>query len=216
LEEKGLIIQTSPRPVIYQAVDPKVALDMILKNYKDARNEALKQFEELKKQDVVSKPQPPIFYIFGDKNLEFKIRDMIASATEKVYCGTSEKYLKYVKKLAKKEQIKLNLILLSENTEVKNQLENLFSGNIQIQLRNPSSMTENRMRRNENLNRQYSFLAELADLDNLFLLVIDENEALIVPPLKSNSLSALATTNKAIIFFITQIFLMSQAGTLEQ
>jgi sugar-specific transcriptional regulator TrmB len=196
-------------------VAPKIALDMILKNYKDAKNEALQQFEELEKQELVVKTQPPIFYILGDKNLEFKIKDMIDSATEKVYCQTSEKYLKYVKKLAKKEQIKLNLILLSENTEVKIQLENLFSGNAQIHLRNLSSMNENRMRANEDVNRQFSILAELADMDNFFLLVIDENEALIVPPLKSNSLSALTTTNKAIIFYITQIFLMSQTGTFE-
>ena len=33
LEEKGLIVQTSPRPVIYQAIAPNIALEMITDKY---------------------------------------------------------------------------------------------------------------------------------------------------------------------------------------
>ena len=38
LEEKGLIVQTSPRPVIYQAVAPNIALEMITEKYENAKN----------------------------------------------------------------------------------------------------------------------------------------------------------------------------------
>ena len=43
LEKNGLIILTSPRPATYQAIEPKIALEIIIKRYMDAKKEALIQ-----------------------------------------------------------------------------------------------------------------------------------------------------------------------------
>ena len=37
------------------------------------------------------------------------------------------------------------------------------------------------------------------DLDNLFKLIVDDSELLTIPPLKSDSLSAITSTNEALI-----------------
>src|SRR5208337_5394159 len=122
LEEKGLIVQTSPRPVIYQAVAPNIALEMITDKYENEKTEAIKQFKAAEKQELIDKPSPPLCYIFGAKSLEFKIRDMLDNARESVCCRTSEKYLKYIEKLAKKD-VRLHLIITSEDPGLQKRLE---------------------------------------------------------------------------------------------
>ena len=48
LEKNGLIILTSPRPATYQAIEPKVALEIIIKRYMHAKKEALIHLQDFK------------------------------------------------------------------------------------------------------------------------------------------------------------------------
>ena len=203
LEEKGLIVQTSPRPVIYQAVAPNIALEMITDKYGNAKNEAIKQFKAAENQELIDKQTPPLFYIFGDKSLEFKIRDMLENARESVYCRTSEKYLKHIEKLAKKD-VKLNLDIMSKDPEAQKRLENLFKkGNAQIQTLNVGqNMKKMADAAGEEARKRMSSILEMIDWENMFVLIVDEAEALIIPPLKSDSLSAITITNKAMVYYM--------------
>ena len=203
LEEKGLIVQTSPRPVIYQAVAPNIALEMITNKYGNAKNEAIKQFKAAENQELIDKQTPPLFYIFGDKSLEFKIRDMLENAKESVYCRTSEKYLKHIEKLAKKD-VKLNLDIMSKDPEAQKRLENLFKkGNAQIQTLNVGhNMKKMADAAGVEARKRMSSILEMIDWENMFVLIVDEAEALIIPPLKSDSLSAITITNKAMVYYM--------------
>jgi hypothetical protein len=51
-------------------------------------------------------------------------------------------------------------------------------------------------------NRSMGGMIDLIDLDNQFTLVVDDSEVLLVPPLKDDSLTAITSTNKALIFRI--------------
>jgi sugar-specific transcriptional regulator TrmB len=210
LEERGLIVQTSPRPAIYQAIAPDIALEMIVNKYEDAKKEAVNQFKIAKKLELTGKTPPPLYYIFGNKSLEFKINDMLENARESVYCQTSEQYLKYVEKLAKKD-IKLRLMVKSENPKLRKQLENLFkNGDAQIGTFNNRHMMNQVGPAGEKTWQQMSSRSEkmdmenLIDMENMMILVVDDSESLMILPIKSDSLSAINSTNKAMVFLMRQ------------
>jgi sugar-specific transcriptional regulator TrmB len=199
LEKNGMIVQTSPRPVIYQAVAPNIVLEMIMKRYEDAKNEAMNHFQLLKQQEIKDRPEPPLFFIFGAKSMEFKIRDMLESAKDSVDCRTSEKYLKYIEKLAKKD-VKVKLVVMSENQEIEERLNSLFKkGNAQVQVINRNQVASSHDDASESARKRLSIMNEMIDVENTFMLIVDDSEALMIPPLKNESLIALTSSNKGMI-----------------
>ena len=48
--------------------------------------------------------------------------------------------------------------------------------------------------------RSMESIMDHIDLDNQFMLVIDDSEFITIPPFKSESLTAITSTNKALIF----------------
>jgi len=200
LEESGLIVLTSPRPATYQAIEPRVALELILKKHQDAKRQALKEFKILKKEEIITEASSPLWFIFGAKSFEFKIKDMLGNARESVYCQTSGKYLEYIEKAAKKN-IKIDLLIV-DGQDTKKRLEHLSKkGNVKLQILKSQILGHHDETETELHKRSRADLKEIVDLDNLFILVVDDSEVLIMPPLKT-SLSAITSTNKAVIFGI--------------
>ena len=201
LEETGLIVLTSPRPATYQAIEPRVALELIIKRHQDAKKAALKEFQVLKKQEIITESSSPLWFIFGAKSFEFKIKDMLKNARESVYCQTSGKYLDYIEKAAKKN-IKIYLVLMADDKDTKKRLEPLSKkGNVTIQLIEKSQIVETLEHHETELQkRSGANVMDMLDFDNSFTLLVDDSELLTIPPLKSNSLSAITSTNKAFIF----------------
>jgi sugar-specific transcriptional regulator TrmB len=201
LEKNGLIILTSPRPATYQAIEPKIALEIIIKRYMDAKKEALIQLQDFKNQEITIKPNNPLFFIFGGKSIEFKIKDMLKNAKESIYCQTSIKYLDYIEKTAKKN-IQINLVIMVDGNNSKGRLERLSRmSNVKIKIKEKNKIIE-RMEKDNLKNRSMGGMIDLIDLDNQFTLVVDDSEVLLVPPLKDDSLTAITSTNKALIFRI--------------
>lgn len=202
LEENDIIVLTSPRPANYQAIEPKIALELMIKRHEEAKDEALKQFKILEQQDTTPKLTSPIWFIFGAKSFQFKIQDMLKNARETVYCQTSEKYLKYIEKVAKKN-IKLFLVIMIDSQDTRKRLEKLSKkNNVRINiiekeqlLKTPEFISHEK----ELYKRNKSHLLDIMDLDNLFKLIVDDSELLTIPPLKSDSLSAITSTNEALI-----------------
>ncbi len=199
LEKNGLIILTSPRPATYQAIEPKIALEIITKRYEDAKKEALIQLQDFKNQEITIKPNNPLFFIFGGKSIEFKIKDLLKNAKGSIYCQTSIKYLDYIEKSAKKN-IQINLVIMVDGNNSKGRLERLSRmSNVKINITEKNQIIE-RMEKINPKNKSMDNMMDLIDLDNQFMLVVDDSEVLVVPPLKDNSLTALNSTNKALIF----------------
>jgi hypothetical protein len=73
--------------------------------------------------------------------------------------------------------------------------------NVKIKIKEKNKMTESTEK--DNLKkRSMDSMTDLIDLDNQFMLVVDDSEILAVPPLKDDSLTAITSTNKALIFRI--------------
>jgi len=202
LEESGLIVLTSPRPATYQAIEPRVALELIIKKHEDAKKEALKEFQILKEQEIITEASSPLWFIFGAKSFEFKIKDMLSNAQESVYCQTSGKYLEYIEKAAKKN-IKIDLLIV-DGQDTKKRLEHLSKkSNVKIHIIEKSQILEHHLHHEtetELHKRSRANLKDIIDLDNMFTLVVDDSELLTIPPLKTDSLSAITSTNRVLIF----------------
>ena len=199
LEKNGLIILTSPRPATYQAIEPKVALEIIIKRYMDAKKEALIHLQDFKDQEISIKPNNPLFFIFGGKSIEFKIKDMLKNAKDSIYCRTSFKHLNYIEKTAKKN-IQIYLTVMIDEKDNKGKLERLSRlSNVKINITEKNQIIES-MEKGNLKNQSIDGMMDLIDLDNQFMIVVDDSEILAVPPLKNESLTAITSTNKALIF----------------
>ena len=184
---------------------------MIVENYETAKNEALHQFQLIENQKPITKPQPPLFYIFGQKNVEFKIKDMLENTKESIECRTSEKYLKYIEKLANRN-LRIHLILQSENTEILTKLENKFNKETtQISLISANQTLGNVENIDEEKKQRFEHIMELMDIQNIFILIVDNEEILLIPPFKSDSIYAFSSTNEVMIYMLRQSFAESNS-----
>jgi hypothetical protein len=126
---------------------------------------------------------------------------MLKNAKESIYCQTSIKYLDYIEKTAKKN-IQINLVIMVDGNNSKGRLERLSRmSNVKIKIKEKNKIIE-RMEKDNLKNRSMGGMIDLIDLDNQFTLVVDDSEVLLVPPLKDDSLTAITSTNKALIFRI--------------
>lgn len=199
LEESGLIVLTSPRPVTYQAIAPSIALEMLVDRHNAAKKEAIKQFRDLENQDTAVKSSAPLWFIFGDKSFEFKIRDMIASAKESVDCVTSEKNLVYVE-TALNKNVKVMLMILSDNADVQNKLErSCRKSNVTITTIDKVKARDIADQAGAADEAEATEIANMFDIDNYFILVVDDSELLFVPPIKGDSINAISVANKALV-----------------
>lgn len=195
LEKNGLIILTNPRPATYQAIEPEIALKMIIERYNDAQKEALIQFQTFKNQEISVEPTSPVWFVFGGKSLELKIKDMLKNAKESISCHTSVKYLDYIEKIARKN-IQIQLAVTADDNDTKRRVEYLSKR---------SNVTINIIEKDQTLigkelkKRSMESMMDQIDLDNQFMLVVDDLEVLFVPPLKDDYLTGMTSTNKALL-----------------
>ncbi|HMK47645.1 MAG TPA: hypothetical protein VK436_13550 [Methanocella sp.] len=175
---------------------------MITKKYEGAKKAAIEEFKIAEKQELVEKPPPPLCCIFGDKNSEFKIRDMMENARKSVYCRTSERYMGYVKKFVKKG-ITLRLIIMSDGDGPQKQMETLFkTGDVCIRTVSIDQIMDMAGPAEKEAQRKMSSIVDMPDMENMFLLVVDDTEALMVIPIKSNSLNAITSTNGTVVYMM--------------
>jgi len=210
LKEQGLISLTCPRPVTYIAVEPRIALEMLLKAYDDARAEAMNQFRLLESRSVPGPAEEPVWSVFGSKSFEFKIMDMLKNARKSIYCQTSGKYLDYFEKTFKRN-VSMYIVLTANKPGLADRLDSLSKkGNVHIKIADMNGMEA--MGAHVRLNHDDSHkslahmppdlqarMAEMSDPDNLLSLVVDDAEVLFVPPLKSDTIMATWTTNRGMV-----------------
>ena len=199
LEENDLIVLTSPRPATYQAVSPNIALEMLVEQHNAAKNDAVRQFQDLESNNIISKSSAPLWFIFGGQNFEFKIRDMIAGAKESIYCITSEKNLDYIE-IAPNRSIKIQLIIISDNKDIQSKLEHKYNkNNTTIATIDKARMMNLECTNDIEDDTELAEIANLMDIDNYFVLVVDDSKVLFMPPLKGDSTNAISIENKVMV-----------------
>ncbi|MDI6645208.1 MAG: helix-turn-helix domain-containing protein [Methanobacteriaceae archaeon] len=201
LEEKGLVVLINTRPMTYQATPPDIGLEMLLKTHLDAKKEAQELFSTIDKEKFVEKSSKTLLHVFGEKSIEYKIKDMINSATKSVFMISSPQYIKYIENLTEKK-LKLDITIFSEGKDTEEELKKIFKdkeGNFQIiSEENVVNMHSSKITSPEEL-EEYKEALSMFEYKNMMILMIDDSEIMYVLPFSQDTLSAFNTKNKSLI-----------------
>jgi sugar-specific transcriptional regulator TrmB len=202
LEEKGLIVPVSERPIVYQAVAPEIVLEMLIDIHMKAKKEAMKLFAVLPR-NIKEIHDENIWFIFSDKNLEYKIKDLIKSANKSIIFGASEKYVKFLKPLARKD-IEVEVMIFTDNPETGPELKKMFKSNrAHVHVINRANLVH--MLSIAKAMNQGEFVPAFENIfgflnyENLLILVADDADFLYVPPVFGDSQTAMNSKNRLLI-----------------
>lgn len=201
LEEKGLVVLINTRPMAYQATPPDIGLEMLLKTHLDAKKEAKKIFSTLDKEKFAERTSETLLHVFGEKSIDYKIKDMLNSATKNVFMISSPQYLKYIENLTQKE-LKFDITIFSEGKNTEQDIRKLLinhEGNFQIiSEENAINMHSSKITNPEEL-KEYKEALSMFEYRNMMVLMIDDSEIMYVLPFSQDTLSAFNTKNKSLI-----------------
>lgn len=201
LEDKGFIVLTNPKPTTYQAIPPDIVLDMMTATHLKAKDDALNQIRKLEQENFADDAPPNLWYIFGSKSFEPKIKDMLENARRSIYCISSGQYIDHIERMAR-SGLALELIIVSEDQEIQKRLERAFKkGKAMIRTLGKSQMIRTmapyKALFQEDKIASMSEALGMFDFDNLFILIVDDAECLYIPPLPDRSINAITTKNPA-------------------
>ena len=204
LEEKGLVVLTNTRPMTYQATHPDIGLEILFKPLLNAKEEANKLFSTMDKKNFIENSAETLWYVFGGKGIEYKIKDMIRGASKSIFLASSSQYLKYLEKLDEKN-LKLDIIIFADDQDKEMKLEKIFKGKKgNFQISSKEDMI-NGLVSSHTINQELPSFKEaisMFEFENLMVLVVDDSELLYIPPVSQGSSTAINTKNKAMIMMM--------------
>jgi len=202
LEELGLINAVSERPIVYQAVAPDIGLEILIDTHMKAKKDAAKLFSDLPR-DSIEHPLDNMWFIFTDKNLEYKIKDLISNARTSVIFLGSDKYLKYLKPLARKD-VRLECAIISETPDTEPTLRKMFGPDrANIQFINRAEVARmlsiSRTMGQKELVPSLEEIYVIFNYDKMLIIVTDDSEMLYIPPFFDSNMGAMSSHSKILI-----------------
>lgn len=195
LAEMGLAVKRVSKPALYSAVSPHMAISLLMDKHRKAADFALDALKTLEKKKVKTEIEDALWTIYGDANIEYKIRDLFGKAKKQITCMIGERFLPVIRK-CKIRNIPLQLIVISDNPDLEKQLREVFPGkdsDIHVistgQFRTPPPFAP----------PGFEEIHKLTTVENTLELNIDDEEILMIPPFISGSVSVLNTRNKGAI-----------------
>jgi HTH-type transcriptional regulator, sugar sensing transcriptional regulator len=195
LEEKGLAVKRVSKPARYSAISPEMAVELLMDNHRKAADHALSVLKNLEKEKVRTEREEALWTIYGDANIEYKIRDLFGKAKRRISCMIGERYLPFLEKCNIRD-IPLKLIVIADIAGLEKKLHELFPGkNADIHVissgdffnRPPFTLPE------------FEEVRDLVRVENTLELIVDDEELLMVPPFFSGSVTVLNTRNRGAI-----------------
>ncbi|PWR73069.1 TrmB family transcriptional regulator [Methanospirillum lacunae] len=194
LEERGLVVKNSYKPSVYTAVSPNVALEILSKDFSQAKDIAQDELEYLIKTQKTKEENDAIWTVFGERNIRHKIRDMLNSAEDYIICLMGERYIPLFENLD--ISASMTLFIISDNPNLPQELEEKYGNwGASITYINSSSLKHfppGSTKKEKNPN--------FMELNNLFEIIIDNKETLAVPPIRMNKLTGLHSTIDYMIY----------------
>ncbi len=209
LEEKGLVTLITARPMTYQATPPEIGLEMLFKKHLNAKEKAEELLSKLNEEKFIEKPKETLWYVFGEKSIDYKIKDMVKNTKKSIFLASSCEYLKYFKKLDETET-NFDITIFSDSEDAENELKKIFKGKDgNFQVISKKDMINGLINlKSRNLDGELkTYLDEavqMFDYKHLMVLIVDDSELLYVLPMSEDSLTAINTTSKVFIL-ITKI-----------
>jgi sugar-specific transcriptional regulator TrmB len=195
LADMGLAVKRVSKPARYSAVSPQMAIGLLMGNHQKAADLALAALEKLEKVTVQTEKEEALWTIYGDKSIEYKIRDLFGKAKNHIRCMIGERYLPFIENIRIKD-IPLLLIVISDAPGLEKKLRAQFPGkNADIHVipaekfgvPPPFAPPE------------FEEIHKLMRVENTLELIVDDEELLMVPPFFSSTVSVLNTRNKGAI-----------------
>ena len=213
LEEKGFVILTNPRPATYQAIPPEVALDMRLTAQMKAKEETLASIRELESEEDADRAPESLWFIFGERHFESKVRDMLKNAKKSIYCVTSGLALDMIERKARGD-LSFELTIITDDTSAQQRIEGKFKKEkLSLRIISKSQIEESFQARLQSSREGSMPSAEkmlgMYDIDKMFILVVDGEELFYIPPITGSSLNAIATRNQVLIMNVKSMDLLA-------
>ena len=127
LTEMGLAVKRVTKPARYSAISPDMALDLLMDKHRKAAEQALSELRTLEKKKVRTDKEDALWTIYGDANIEYKIRDLFSKAKHQITCTIGERYLPFFENI-KIRDVSLRLIVISDDAALLGKLHELFPG----------------------------------------------------------------------------------------
>ncbi len=202
LEEQGLIVAVCERPIEYQAVAPEIGLEMLIDRHLKAKKEAEKLFSALPR-NIRALTDENIWYIFTEKNLDYKIRDMILNAKKSVTLGASDEYIKYLKPLARKN-VSVDLTLITDDPGAEQAVRKLLPPDrASLHFIKRSNLvklfSKVKAMDQEEFVPTFQSIFEVMNYEHMIILVVDDADFLYVPPFFGSSKTAMSSKNPLLI-----------------
>jgi sugar-specific transcriptional regulator TrmB len=203
LAEMGLAVKRVTKPARYSAISPEMAIDLLMDKHRRAADQALKALGALEKQKVRTDKEDALWTIYGDANIEYKIRDLFGKAKRQISCMIGERYLPFIENV-KINDVSLRLIVISNDLALQEKIQKLFQGkNADIHV----ISTEQFSVPPPFAPPEFIEMTKFMNFENTLELIIDDEELLMIPPFISSSVSVLNTRNKGAIL---QMKMLSQ------
>jgi sugar-specific transcriptional regulator TrmB len=203
LAEMGLAVKRISKPARYSAISPEMAIDLLMGKHRKAADQALATLRILEKKKVHTDKEDALWTIYGDANIEYKIRDLFGKAKRQISCMIGERYLPFIENVKIKD-VSLRLIVISNDKGLQEKMQELFPGKkadihviSQERLKVPPAFAP----------PEFVEMTKFMNFENTLELIIDDDELLMIPPFISGSVSVLNTRNKGAIL---QMKMLSQ------
>lgn len=194
LEERGLVVKNSSKPSVYTAVSPNVAIEIINREFSQAKEIALDELKQLIQSQKSKEEYDAIWTVFGERNIRPKIRDMISSAEDYIICLMGEKYTPLFENIEISAQ--LFLYIISDDPDITyDAQEKLGKCNASITHIPTSKINDFRPP-----STKKPKVPGLMEFCNLFEIIIDGKETLSIPPIRTNKLTGLHSSIDIMIY----------------
>ena len=201
LADMGLAVKRISKPARYSPISPEMAINLLMDRHKKAADQALEALQTLEKEKVRTDKEDALWTIYGDANIEYKIRDLFGKAKHQINCIMGERYIPFIENIRIRD-ISLHLIVVSDNPDLEKKLKGIFPGkkaDVHVisteQFRIPPPFAP----------PEFKEIRNLMTVENTLELIADDEELLTVPPFISGNISVLNTRNKGAILQIKMI-----------
>lgn len=194
LVNRGLIVKKDSKPAVFTAVSPRVAIDILIRENAKASETAIQELEVLASTRRHTNEDDAIWTVFGEKNVEPKIREMISSADHHIECMMGEKYLSLFEDL--KITASVSIFLISDDPDISLKAEEILKGTqVSVTVLSPTKMNGFP----SPLGKKQKTL-QYFDIRNSFEIIIDDRETLSIPPLQMSKTTGLHSTNEVLVY----------------
>jgi len=202
LMDKGLVMIVSSKPAIYRAVPPKIALKYLAEIYRSAEDSALEELEDLEKSVLETESPDIIWTLFGDKNVEHSMEELISRATRTMKLVLPEEYIGFLS-FIRGTELDIELIMIGKDKSLMKyyELKNLS-------VHDAYGLDVNDFNISKYFTdfplpfRNYPLLPE-----NFSILVsIDGEEFMYVPPFPGKTKSGITSKNRYLVTIVDILF----------